>query len=266
MGFSRKTAKSMKVTEKQLNLIHNYLSQSLSPNEQSIFDKSLESLDFREELMSQARLIDSLTEVDNIIIREKMELLPDSSVDVNKEKTTKKVVPPASLPSSRRWFWLTGALVLFSAALWFMLTQNKQSTSNSMIQMAQAYDTPLPPGHIKRGATEPTTISEAIQAYANKDYEKALALFQSNSSLNTSDKLYISNCLIQLGRYEEAKSTLVDINLPEGDKLQDDVDWYLSIAALGLEDKANAERLLNKISKDVDNVYKANAQKLLQEL
>ena len=254
----------MKVSEEQFDLIHKYLSSGLDAREQTAFDKNLESLDFREELLSQARLIDSLTDVDASLVRDD---LRDINISPIKEEISTTAAQPTRRPqSSRRWFWLVGALVLMMTALWFMFNPGKVDTSSPMLQMAQAYDTPLPPGHQQRGGSEQAEASAAMLAYANESYEEAINLFLSKDNPTTSDKLYIANCYIQLGRYEEARSTLNSIELLVTGKVKDDADWYLAIASLGLEDRNGAERLLKNIAKDTDNIYQTNAQKLLNEL
>ena len=147
-----------------------------------------------------------------------------------------------------------------------MCIRDRVDTNSPMLQMAQAYDTPLPPGHQQRGGNEQAEASAAMLAYANESYEEAINLFLSKDNQTTSDKLYIANCYIQLGRYEEARSTLNSIELLVTGKVKDDADWYLAIANLGLEDRNGAERLLKNIAKDTDNIYQTNAQKLLNEL
>ena len=161
---------------------------------------------------------------------------------------------------------LAGAMVFLMAALWIMFKPDSQPASTPLYQMAEAYNTPLPPGLQQRGGADQVEATEAIQAYANESYKKALKLFQAKANPTKADQLYLSNCLIQLGKYGEAKTALSSITLSDNDKYKNDVNWYLAIAALGLEDKTGAQDILKNIVQDSDNIYKSNAEKLLKEL
>jgi len=254
----------MKLSEKQFDLIHKYLSDGLNSSEKSDFNKHLGSSDFREELMHQARLIDSLAEADASLVRDSLQDKPHLSV-VKDEPTAHR--PHRSPHSSRRWLMLAGAFIFLGTAFWLM-TQNQetQPKKSNLIQLAETYDTPLPPGQVLRGTDEQPAQSKAMQAYANESYEEALAYFRSNTSQSVLDKIYMSNCLIQLGRFEEAKTTLKGMNFQKNDKLKDDADWYMAIAQLGLEDEVGAKTILSVIAQDSDNIYQANAQKILKKL
>ena len=184
----------MNISEEQLTLIQKYLSSGLDSGEQTTFNKNLESLDFREELMSQARLIDSLTEVDASLIKDSLqEVSIEEAKPVNEPVAVPTHRPQARPQSSRRWFMLAGAMVFLMAALWIMFKPDSQPASTPLYQMAEAYNTPLPPGLQQRGGADQVEATEAIQAYANESYEKALKLFQAKANPTKADQLYLSN-------------------------------------------------------------------------
>jgi FimV-like protein len=73
---------------------------------------------------------------------------------------------------------------------------------------------------------------------------------------------YKANALLKLERAKEAVPLLLE-HLKTKDSLTEKTNWYLALAYLKLEDKAKAEKILEKVI--ADGNYKASeAQKLLK--
>lgn len=161
--------------------------------------------------------------------------------------------------------WLVAAAIALTAGLaYFFTIDSSVSTKNLFVQNFEPYPNTVNP--IVRGVEDDHQKTKAFVAYQIGKYEEALPLF---TKLYTTEKIpyylfYRANALIQLNRAAEAIPLLQE-HLKTKDKLTDKSNWYLAMAYLQLDDKANAKKMLNLVVNEGD--FKVvEAQRLLEEL
>lgn len=203
----------MKLSDKDLDLIQQYLSEALTDEDKSNFDSRLEDTEFKEELLFQSEMIDALGEIDyqNTIgeLKEGAITATEPSSTTNNE--------PVKKGQLGKWLGILGIVAMMLLAGWFGFKDGKASkASHNFAELALDYSTPYPVAQIERGSsTQKEIITDGLAAYANNDWQKAVEAFGKINPQTDKIKMYTANSLIQLKQYQKAKVTLFSLSATE---------------------------------------------------
>jgi tetratricopeptide (TPR) repeat protein len=238
--------------KKQEDLIEKYLLDDLSPEEELVVKELLlNNVDFEKEISFHDNLKKAIKKDDDDNFRNLISALESrAKMDGN---------------LSRRSYvkCLAVASIVLLLGISYFLTKEKKATGNELFaSYFEPYRNVIQP--LERGGEQQDEKSLAFLAYEKGDYNKAISLF-SNLYLTTQEPYYLfykANALLKLERAKEAVPLLLE-HLKTKDSLTEKTNWYLALAYLKLEDKAKAEKILEKVI--ADGNYKASeAQKLLK--
>lgn len=241
----------MKMTEKQLKLIEKYLDQDLSKDQKDQFELELKSANFREELLYQAKIIDTYKAIEIQNLRNKME-------QISKGQTNN--------PNHRRTLLLLlgGTILICIVGAYFFFSH----ANTKGPKLFAEYYVELPPEVSNRsGETEQNfALQKAMQLYIDKDYKTALKSFETLNDKSDKTKLYETMCLIKLDKFTEASILLQKLKNSEMSAISQNADWYLCLARLQTDDIPSARKHVKEISSDPSHLFHRQAQKLMVEL
>lgn len=235
-------------------LLEKYLLGALSEKEREEFDTLLEKdPKFKEELEFQIDVKRAVTAEEDADF---LKLLSEFETETADERHGVKRIPTK---------WLVAASIALLATLTYFFTLNQTVTTGELY--AQNFE-PYPnlEHRIVRGEEGQDQKTKAFSAYQIGHYKEALPLL---TELYATEKtpyylFYRANALIQLNRAAEAIPLLQE-HLKTKDKLTDKSNWYLAMAYLQLDDRANAKKMLNLVVEE--GAFKVEeAQQLLEEL
>jgi len=237
------------LNDTQLDLIQKYLVDDINAEELKIFNVELKDSRFREKLIEQARNMDSLKDHVNNKLRSDLAKSPEHTKAVTKNILFE--------------FQIIGLVILlFLVAFYFLGPKPKKQ-----IYMASNYFAPYPPNSNIRGTEATKTFSDAMKYYANDDYEKAAKTFLIINPRSEEIELYLGCSYLKLKDFDNAYKTLDSISLDIDDvKIYQNIQWFKSIALLGLKREQEANLLLQEISKSANHLFKDKATQLLKEL
>lgn len=241
------------LSEKDLSLIQKYLGDALSPSDKSMFEEKIKQPAFNKELLFQAQLVDSLEEIDNATVRQELAELKGKS----KEKATTS--------NFSNLIKIIGVAAILALA--WIAYQSMQHSSPSPTQLAESYGYVYPPSEIQRGQADSTnSISEAMKAYADKNYAHATTLFNKSQTKSEQAYMYLANCYIQTKKYNKAEKVLKNLVLSEDVELKQNAEWYLTICHLAQSDLNNTNAQLGKIIENKNHLFFENARRLQKDI
>lgn len=233
-------------------LIEKYLENSLNAEEQAQFDTLLnEDASFKKEVAFHDNIKRVAEEKDTDDFRSMLSGFEEEHQ------------PTKVFKLQRYSKWLVAASVILIAGLTYVLTLSNPTSQELFAANFQPYENVVHP--IVRGTEEQDQKTKAFIAYETGDYKLAISLF---SSLYENEKkpyylFYKANALLKLERANEAIPLLKE-HLQTKDTLNDKSTWYLALAYLRIDDKANAQKLLEEIIQS--KKYKVEeAKKLLDQ-
>ena len=166
--------------------------------------------------------------------------------------------------SHKKWFYAAACFVIIAGfSAWFAMQQN--TNEKLFHKYYQTYPNVVAP--TVRGTQLEDIKTEAFNAYDNGDYLVAQKLFDQIYLKEKSDYalLYKSLSLMELKEYASAKQNFKKFDYTQSSSLSIYFKWYLSLAELKTDEKANAITTLKDLSK-TENPMQEMAKKLLADL
>jgi tetratricopeptide (TPR) repeat protein len=171
-------------------------------------------------------------------------------------------------------YWAAAAIfVALLSAVWFLKQWN---TAPDAYQMAAQYlDQPF---LINSSATRGDSAAQqnffrgqALEAFQNRDYEKAIAYLQqieAEQSLNASDYFQLGLALAyqQQPDYQRAILAFEKARQLDPSKYKDEIQWFTALCYIMLNNQPQAEQLLRDIANSPSSRNQSAAQKLLEQL
>ena len=229
-------------------LIEKYLQGRLTPAEQEQFDRLLvEDADFKKEVTFQ-KDVARVAEAEDSAEFEAL---------LNEFEAT-HTQPPSQRTNFK---WLAAAsIILLLGAAYFFWPEKSDSSQELFAEYYEPYRNVVHP--IVRNSQEEDAKTTAFLAYEQGNYAEALARFDELYKNETVSYylFYKANALIALDREEEAIE-LLEVHLNSSDVLVERAPWYLAMAYLKLDDKANAKKWLREVI--TRQQYKVDAAKEL---
>lgn len=249
----------MKANEETNERIEHYLAGALS---------EAERLAFEEQVKADSELAAALAmhqQAQHFLGDQKRMALRDLVHQVGEEYTAEQV--PAR-NTFQVWRWAAAVVVLVGAALvyWVLGTGGN---ANSQELFAEYYQ-PYPAYHQQRDdfEEEHTTLDDAMERYANKDYEGAIVSL--TSVLEEEDlpmvHFYLGICRLELEQLEAAEAEFIAVIDQQENFYASQAHWYLALTYLKLENQEAAKKTLQDLSKTGRRFFRGNAKELLQKI
>lgn len=246
---------------KNHDLIDRYFENSLSPEEQKLFNDLLQNdATFKEEFLFQK----DLKQV--IAVSQQEELKSTLSyIEENVQKNSRFMIVPKK--------WMVAASLLLITTLGIWTVKNLYYPSNDAI-----YETYF---EVDRNTIQPVVRGESLNtieyrafvAYEAQDYYKAINLFNSVKNPDENYIIYYKGlCFLALEKTDKAIALLSNVaNTTTIDgksaDLEEKANWYLALAYLKNNETENAISRLSLINNDPSsNFKKQEAQEVLNYL
>lgn len=179
----------------------------------------------------------------------------------------KIITPPQGVFNNNRWIMVAASfLIIFTAATGWYLLKQKALTGQEVFQAYfEPYTNIADPTF--RGENEVDgPLRKAYRLYDSKNYgqsevELSKLFKQTGEPIH---QFYLAMSQMANGKTAEGKKNL-QLCLNKLPVLEPQIKWYLALASIKLEEKEEALKWLNQLSKS-DTSYAPKADKLLKEI
>lgn len=240
-----------------LDLIDRYFKNSLSPQDQKLFNELLQNdSEFKEEFVFQRDLKKVLSSIQEDELKTTLTHFEEKA----EKKPSLKFIP-------KKWLVAASILIVFSLGIWGVKSTFYPSNEALYAQYFQADENTVVP--IVRGDEIHSIEYRAFVAYEESNYHKAINLF--NSVINPEETYilyYKGLCYLSLDKFEEALSLMTQVieNQSLGKEpfeFTNRAHWYSALAHIKMENNSDAISELNFIIDQKNSLYKIKeAQKL----
>lgn len=238
-------------------LLYNYFANSLSKEEEQLFNELLDSdKDFKAQFDFEKDLKHVIKDKENQDLKSKL---------IGFEKDVQKEAPVTTTKKSYRYLAIAASIVMLVGLAW-MGYQDGSSSNYEDLYAANFQEYPNTVFTITRGDTSQSIEREAFAAYELGDFKLAIEKF---NEIQLEEKepyidFYIAQAYLNSGDYENAKKNLKK-TIARTDVFVAESYWYLAMIALKENDKIGAQVELKKLSSDYD-YNKVKAREILKEL
>lgn len=241
----------MNINTRQQKLIEKYLDDNLNKDQLLEFEKEIKIKAFREQLLFQARLVDSSKNIGHEKLRNEIEAF---------------VLKRKKKPSNKITLLLLIGIIGFTICL--MVGYNLFNNGSNSDSLYAQYFQAIPPEVNNRGDRNefPIEYQKAMQLYIDKDFNAALSAFADLNVEQENISLYKAMCQIELNRNQEAKNNLEGLKTSVDNRIKQNAEWYLVLLAIKEGDASHAKLLLNKLLLDEGHLFGKQAKKLNAEL
>lgn len=245
----------MEATDEDITLIERFFDGELSEDEINTFRLRMEVDEKFKTLYQREKVI--IGAIRNQGLLDNLQYLKSVEEKIQGDHTIHEDKP-------RRWYYYAAAAaVSILLVVSFLLPSN-----DSHDELFATYFTAYPNlfEATMRGSSTSTKRTEAFQAYENKEYEKAVVLFEELIQEQDDPEvlLLLGNANLILGDVEKAKENLITL-INEFDNLDIPAKWYLSLCYVKSGDKENARKLLSELGgRDIS--YAKRAKELLEKV
>lgn len=239
---------------KKEDLIYGYFSNSLTPNEEQLFESLLaDDAEFKEQFNFEKNVQRVIKEREREQLKSKLKSFESEikRVEEGDEKTL--------------WFnWkIAAAVLLFMSAGWF--GYDALFGVNNLELYTSNYDSyPNTVYAITRSDTVNSIERQAFVAYEAQDYNVAITHFSSIDNPKNYISFYKAQTYLQLGDLEKAKE-LFNKNTTEASPFITESHWYLALIYLKQNDRVQAKKELKLVLKN-PKYKREEAKKLLNNL
>jgi len=246
---------------KNLDLIDKYFSNTLSPQEQMVFNDYIQN---NEEFKSEFLFQKDLKEV---ITSNQREDLKKTLQGFEKDLQWKSRV--FNLP--KKWLIAASICLFLGLGFWYVKGNFFPSDKQLFVTNFHPYRNIVEP--IERDSPKQTIKYKAFLAYENENYYKAINLFNSIKNQNDSFiSFYKAMCYLSLDKPTEAIGLLLPIATSKKDNgtfknFHELSNWYLGLAYLKNNEKHKAISQFSIIANLPENTcMKEEAEKILKFL
>jgi len=248
----------MNHSETDISLLEKYFDAELSDAEMKHFTSRMENDENFKTLFEREKAL--IGAIRHQGIQENLQYLKTL------EESFKESDKPVRSLVARKWYYLAAAALVGILVVSKMLVTTFSPTPK---QLYEAYFTPYPnlfEPTVRSSEAAPSVRSEAFQAYEQKDYRKAVSLF--NELLSTKEEpgilLLLGNANLILGNVEAAKENFIRLN-KDFDTLDMQSKWYLSLCYLRSGDIEQARNMLKELG-ETEISYAEKAKELLKKV
>ncbi len=247
----------MSVTEEQYHLIVKYIDQTLSKEDQNLFDNNIaKSAAFRKEVEQMEAVTAGLKAVEKL---EEINEIKEVFKEFDKEDQVPKNKSLISFPLG---LGIAASVSLIAFLAYASFFKTSFSTSDDVFN--EYYELFPVNEQVRAG----NTSSQALVLYDAQKYEEAIPLLvkMMNSSKNELAPIYLANAYLQTNKTDEAISILRDnISQESSGYTSQFYQWYLGLAFLKSQKLVDAKKVFINLTNE-KGVYSNRSQEILVKL
>ncbi|MGB3180955.1 MAG: tetratricopeptide repeat protein [Cyclobacteriaceae bacterium] len=165
--------------------------------------------------------------------------------------------------------WVTSvaaAVILLLIATVVLLTGQRNVPSEELFAQSFAPYPNIVMATQRGGTDERNTLQKAFYAYDRENYEEAITFFRRvpETEYNASVLLYMGNAYLATGKAGDAEDIFKNV-IKNYEQFSVQAEWYLALSYLKQGKKAEAGKMLQKLTKG-ENSYQEDAQLILRKL
>ena len=246
----------MSNSEEQYYLINKHLDQTMTDEEQHLFDTLMEeSADFRKELEQVQVLVAGVKAVEKA---EAIARIKEAFVAFDQERS-----PTRKLTGRKLWpLGIAASLLLMAFLAYFLLSETKPI---SPLAVYESYYEIFPADAETRSGKGSL---EALRYYEQGQYDAAIPLLEelSEDSGNALIPVYLANAYLQINNPHQAIQALENrISSTDSTYSSQFFQWYLGLAWLKAGDQQQALVFFGQLAKK-EGVYQKKSQEIIDKL
>lgn len=238
-------------------LLYKYFANSLSKEEEQLFNELLESdIEFKAQFNFEKDLKQAITHKENQKLKSKL---------VGFEKEIQKKNPISTTKKSYRFLAIAASIAMLIGFAWMSYTDGSSSYYEDLYA-ANFQEYPNTAFTITRGDTNESIEREAFVAYESNDYIQAVKKFQEISAENKPLYIdfYLAQSFLKLEKGDKAKELLQTVIANQNEFVAES-HWYLALIAVKEKEVETAKAELKLLTKEFD-YNKEKATELLDKL
>ena len=236
-----------------------YLSDEMNAQEKQAFEQ---------QLGSDTSLADDLALQRDTIAGIRL----DGSQDLKKqlqaiEAGLKKTTATKEGGTRRLMSWIAiAASILAVVLVGYLFIPTATDPESLYVAYYQPYPNLINPAQRSVEVDEETVLEQAVRAYENQDYERALGLFEQGGGLsNAGFTFYYAASYLGIDKPQSAIPLFEQVIQDESNLFYGPSLWYSALAHLKMDNKKAAVPLLEKLA-TLDGDYSTEAQELLDDI
>ena len=168
---------------------------------------------------------------------------------------------------------MAAASVLFIAAIsiWLLWAKSPESQAQQLAATYLEKPFPLDQGTTRGDKATNVTRGRALEAFNNRQYEKAvqyLQLVEAEGNARTPDFFQLGLCLMYQKKpdYRSALNAFVAARQSDLAVYKDEINWFSGLCYMMLNDKQNAEIMLQRVLDSPSSRNRAQVEALMNAL
>ncbi len=222
----------------------------------------------KEELSLMQQLDHPLKIVNRKLLKDQLKGIETTIGEEQRQTTQKPIVKHTEIQNPQNkisrlptWLYAAAGLLLLAAVTFLMRPQNQVDYFASHYEAYPSIVNPI----LKGTDNSSDKINQGYIAYQNKDYQRALTLFELATSSNDTIKFYQAISLIETKKPQQAIALLKDLQNRDN-RFQQEAAWYKALCQLKIGNREAAISGLSKIEVKHDHPFNSEAVVLLRLL
>jgi tetratricopeptide (TPR) repeat protein len=240
--------------------IERFLQGDMTPDEKIWFEKEIEGNSALKNEIDFRRQVDSvLSDKDMIELKAQLDQIHQEIYEVTEKGkgTIRKIY--------QRVYFAAGSLVIF-ALLLTMYLSNRNLSNDKLVELY--YQPAKVSMNFRAGAPGQDKLAQAMQLYENKQYAKAIDLFENIVKTDASSigvNLYSGISYMQLKQYNKANQKFQTILKNRPNPFVESATWYLGMCYI-LTNERNKAAIQFETLASKDGFYQNHAKSLLKHI
>ncbi len=240
--------------------IERFLKGEMNPEEKKWFEKEIEgNLSLRNEIELRRQVDSVLSDKEMIELKAQLDQIHQEIYEVTEKGkgTIRKIY--------QRVYYATGSLVIFALILTMYLT-NRDFSNEKLIDLY--YNPTKISINFRAGSPGEDLLAQAMKLYENKQYAKAISLFESILKEDGSKigiNLYSGISYMELEKYNDANKSFQKVLQNKPNPFVESATWYLGMCYIMTNERDKAAEQFQVLASK-EGYYQDDAKKILRRI
>ena len=242
-----------------IKLIDRYLSNDLTRAQQMEFEHRLNSLEFREKVLEQARLMDTQEEVIEQQIKD--DLIHGAAL-IESEKYDRGFL-------HKHWRKLLGAIGMILGMLFLVQFLVTQKDDKPVEGLYADYFMHMPADKNMRGIEGEEyekAYHDGLDLFAKRMYQESITTLDLQTKSHESSDLIKAICYGKLNEVEASFDLLLPLISSKNHQIQQNAEWYFLVNKMHKKELSPKDGLLQKLISNEKHVFNGWAKSLQLEI